>query len=130
MDLGSGDGRMLILAARAYPIQGVGVELDPVRAVLSRILIRLFAVHRQVLIHCGDFFAPETNLFITEADVVFCYLSTRANRRLAPILSEHLRPGSRVISLTFPFEGWHPIDGSPENLVYQYQMPQKHDANL
>lgn len=104
-DLGSGDGRILILAAQKYGARGVGVEMDPVLVARAREAARDGQVADRVRFVEGDLFAAD----ISEATVVTLYLSTLANRRLAAKLSRELRPGTRIVSQQFDLgEAWEP----------------------
>jgi SAM-dependent methyltransferase len=101
-DLGSGDGRLLILAARRYRARGVGVEVDPFLAWAARALVRIAGVGRQVRIIRDDLYRVD----LSPADVVFLYLNHAANTRLQPKLARELRPGSRVVSHAHAMPGW------------------------
>ena len=105
-DLGSGDGRIVILAAQKYGARGVGVELDPRLVDISRQVAREGEVAERVTIVEGDLFT--TNL--SEATVVTLYLSPNVNRQLAPKLKRELQPGARVVSHQFPIPGWTPAE--------------------
>jgi SAM-dependent methyltransferase len=103
-DLGSGDGRIVILAAQKYGARGVGVELDPRLVETSRQIAREAQVADKVTFIVGDLFdAP-----ISEATVVTLYLSYSVNRRLKPKLLRELRPGTRVVSHQFSMGTWTP----------------------
>jgi SAM-dependent methyltransferase len=103
-DLGSGDGRIVILAAQKYGARGVGIEIDPKLVELSRQLAREGAVEDKVTFVEGDMFTTD----ISAATVVTLYLSTTINADLEPKLRRELKPGSRIISQQFPMEGWTP----------------------
>jgi cyclopropane fatty-acyl-phospholipid synthase-like methyltransferase len=103
-DLGSGDGRLVILAAQKYGARGVGVEIDPRLVDLSRMVAHEGGVADRVRFVEGDLFTAD----ITEATVVTLYLSPNMNRRLAPRLRRELKPGARVVSHQFPIPGWRP----------------------
>ena len=103
-DLGSGDGRILILAAQKYGARGVGIELDPALVATSRALVRESEVADKVTIVEGDLFTAD----ISRATVVTLYLSTRVNQELEPKLRKELRPGTRIVSHQFPIGEWKP----------------------
>jgi predicted RNA methylase len=105
-DLGSGDGRILILAAQKYGARGVGIELDPSLVAKAREAARDGEVADRVRFIEGDFFTAD----ITEATVVTLYLSTLVNRRLAPKLQRDLRPGTRIVSQQFDLGAAWPPD--------------------
>jgi SAM-dependent methyltransferase len=93
-DLGCGDGRMVIAAAKKYGTRGVGVDLDPARIREARENAKRAGVESLVTFKVGDMFETD----IREATVVLLYLLPELNRRLKPKLFEQLRPGARVVS--------------------------------
>jgi SAM-dependent methyltransferase len=103
-DLGSGDGRIVILAAQKYGARGVGVELDPRLVETSRQVAREAQVADKVTFVVGDLFDAE----ISDATVVTLYLSYSVNRRLKPKLLRELRPGTRIVSHQFSMGTWAP----------------------
>ncbi len=103
-DLGSGEGGILIEAARQFGTQGVGIEIDPLRIADAM----EFAADARVE-HLIDF--VEDNLFeadISEATVVTMYLLESVNIQLRPKLLKELRPGTRIISHAFHMGEWQP----------------------
>jgi len=103
-DLGSGDGRIPILAAQKYGAHGVGIELDPRLVALSRQVAEEGEVSDRVTFIEGDLFTAD----ISRATVVTLYLSSSVNRRLEPKLKRELRPGARIVSHQFPIGNWSP----------------------
>lgn len=103
-DLGSGDGRVLILAAQKYGARGVGIELDPKLVELSRQIAREGEVADKVTFIEGDLFTSD----ISQATVVTLYLSPTVNKRLEPKLRQELRPGTRIVSHQFRIGDWPP----------------------
>ena len=103
-DLGSGDGRVVILAAQKYRARAVGIELDPRLVAIAREVAREGEVADRVTFIEGDFFAID----ISDATVVTLYLSRNVNRRLAPKLRRELRAGARIVSHQFPIGSWTP----------------------
>jgi SAM-dependent methyltransferase len=93
-DLGCGDGRMVIAAAKKYGTRGVGVDLDPARIREARENAKRAGVESLVTFKVADMFETD----IREATVVLLYLLPELNRRLKPKLFEQLRPGARVVS--------------------------------
>lgn len=130
IDLGSGDGRVVIAAARKYGARGLGVELDGALVSDARREAQRQGVGGRV-----EFLAQ--NLFITDlaqATVVTTYLYPRINIQLRPRLFEQLRPGSRVVSHEFDFGAWKPDAhvtvkvpdkpyGPPRSDVYLWIVP-------
>jgi hypothetical protein len=116
-DLGSGDGRVLFLAAQEFGARAVGIEIDPLRYLWVRVLIRLRGLSGQVEIIFGNFFAID----LSQADVVTCYLRSATNARLEGKFERELRPGTRVVSRKFKFLGWPLVDEDPDEGVYLYR---------
>ncbi|MGH8637431.1 MAG: SAM-dependent methyltransferase [Burkholderiales bacterium] len=103
-DLGSGDGRIVILAAQRYGARGVGIELDPKLVRISNQVAREAGLQHLVRFIEGDLFAAD----ISRATVVTLYLSTGVNRDLEPKLRRELTPGTRIVSHQFPIGKWAP----------------------
>jgi SAM-dependent methyltransferase len=103
-DLGSGDGRLPILAAQLHGARGVGIEIDPALVVLSRANARDAGVADRVTFIEGDLFTAE----IAEATVVLLYLSRSVLRDLEGRLRTELKPGTRIVSHQFWIPGWTP----------------------
>lgn len=103
-DLGCGDGRIVIAAARAYGARGVGVDIDPARIDEARENARRAGVERLVTFRVED--ARDTN--VSEATVVTLYLVSALNVQLRPRLTAQLRAGARIVSHNFPMGDWDP----------------------
>ncbi len=114
-DLGSGDGRVLILAAREFGARAVGVEIEPLRAFLSQRALRLRRLHDRARVIRANLFDVD----LREADVITVYLLPKANARLAPKLRRELKPGARVAALAFTLPDWEPAVREGEIYVYQ-----------
>jgi SAM-dependent methyltransferase len=103
-DLGSGDGRIVILAAQKYGARAVGIELDPRLVEISRQVARDGEVTDRATFIEGDLFEAD----ISQATVVTLYLSYSVNRRLEPKLRRELRAGTRIVSHQFSMGTWTP----------------------
>lgn len=103
-DLGSGDGRIVITAAKKYGTRGTGIDIDSVRIAESRRGALKAGVTGKVQFRQADLF--ETDL--RDASVVTLYLLPTLNVRLRPKLYKELRPGSRVVSHAFDMGTWKP----------------------
>ena len=103
-DLGSGDGRIVILAAQKYGARAVGIELDPKLVALARQIAKDSDVADRVTFIEGDLFTAD----ISKATVVTLYLSHSVNSRLEPKLRTELRPGTRIVSQQFVINKWEP----------------------
>ena len=103
-DLGSGDGRIPIAAARAYGARGVGIELDGRMIERARCNAREAGMERLVEFRQEDLFLTD----LREASVVTLFLFPEMNRRLLPKLRAELRPGTRIVSHRFGLGDWAP----------------------
>jgi predicted RNA methylase len=103
-DLGSGDGRIVILAAQKYGARGVGVELEPTLVEAAREVAREGAVADRVTFVEADLFTAD----ISDATVVMLALSAEVNAKLELKLKGELRPGARIVSRQFGIGGWRP----------------------
>jgi precorrin-6B methylase 2 len=120
-DLGAGDGRILVEAARRFGAKSVGIEIDPIR--VSRIRERLKTTGVVAEVIEGDFMEAD----MSKADVVTIYLSKSVNAKLAPKLRDELKDGARVVSLDYDLPSWLPeqaIDAKSAGLarrIYLYR---------
>jgi hypothetical protein len=103
-DLGSGDGRLVITAAKQFGARGVGIDIDPQRVAEGRSNADTAGVAGRVTFRQGDLFETE----LRPATVVTLYLTTTLNERLRPKLFRELRPGTRVVSNSFEMGDWKP----------------------
>jgi len=104
-DLGSGDGRIIIRAAKKYGIRGVGIEIDPDLVRRSR-----DNAWKEKVDHLVEFREQDAlKVDVSAATVVTLYMLPEFNAKLRPILWKQLKPGSRVVSHDFSIEGWTPI---------------------
>ena len=105
-DLGSGDGRVLITAAREFGARGVGVEIDPALVARAQAKARDAGVQGRVEFRLGDMYAAD----VSPATVVTLFLHPEPNLKLRPKLRTQLRPGSRVVSYMWDMGDWKPDD--------------------
>ena len=105
-DLGSGDGRIPIAAAKIYGARGVGLDIDPTRIRESWVNARAAGVERLVDFRQQDVLTAD----ISEATVVTLYMLSSVNERLRPILTRQLKPGSRIVSHAFSMGPTWPAD--------------------
>jgi hypothetical protein len=103
-DLGSGDGRIVNLAAQKYGASGVGIEIDPPLVERARAIAKEAGIETRVTFIEGDLFTAD----ISRATIVTLFLSAPVNRRLEPKLRQELRPGTRIVSHQFPIGVWEP----------------------
>jgi len=103
-DLGCGDGRIVIAAAKMYGARGVGIDIDPERIREATANAQKAGVADKVTFRNEDLFLAD----ISPATVVTLYLSGPVNARLAPKLMKELRPGTRIVSHAFDLGSWKP----------------------
>src|SRR5256712_310972 len=131
-DLGSGDGRLVITAAKRFGARGVGVELQTELVELARIGAKHEGVADRVKFVQGDLFETD----IKDASVVMLYLLPRFVTRLVPRLRAELSPGTRIVSHDYPLAPWPPdkelsmdvpekemISGTSWTRLYYYVVP-------
>ena len=123
-DLGCGDGRIVIAAAKEYGAHGVGIDIDPERIQEARENARKAGVEALVKFEVNDLFAAD----IHSATVVTLYLLPDVNLRLRPKLLKDLKPGTRVVSHDFQMGDWKPdkhelVDASSN--IYLWRIPAK-----
>lgn len=117
-DLGSGDGRILIAAARDYGAKAVGIEIDKTLIRITREAIQKHGLEDQVEVNQGSFWEYDLN----DADVVTMYLRQDTNDRLSRKLDAQLHKGARVVSYTFAMTGWDPVRVDETHHVYAYEI--------
>jgi SAM-dependent methyltransferase len=120
-DLGSGDGRIPIIAAQKYGARGFGIEIDPALVERANQNARDAGVIDRVVFLTGDLFTAD----LSSATVVTLYLSPSINRELMPKLRA-LRPGTRIVSHEFPMPGWTPdaTKQVDESTILLWRVPQ------
>jgi SAM-dependent methyltransferase len=101
-DLGCGDGRIVIAAAKTYGARGVGIDINPVRIAEAQANAKKAGVEHLVRFEENDLFKAD----FREATVVTLFLLPNINLKLKPILLEQLKPGTRVVSNTFDMGDW------------------------
>ncbi|TET63316.1 methyltransferase domain-containing protein [Candidatus Bathyarchaeota archaeon] len=126
-DLGAGDGRAVIMAAKDFGARAVGVELreDLMKKALN--LVYEQNLQNRVTMVNSDMFKVD----LTSADVVFLYLTTSANEKVKPKLEAELKKGTRVVSHDYEIVGWKPSEvknfcenprlGYPSHTLYLYK---------
>ena len=133
VDLGSGDGRIVIAAAAKFGARGLGLELDPKLVELSRERARAAGVADRAEFRVQDVLRAD----FTQANVVTVYLLPSLMSRLAPIFLDDLKPGSRVVTHAFVLPSWkpdrvervkisgpHPMQGD-ESTIFMWIVPSK-----
>ena len=126
-DLGSGDGRIPVTAARRWGTRGVGIDIDPQRIREANRNAEQAGVTDTVKFIEGDLFEAD----LSEATVITLYLLPNLNLRLRPTLLE-LEPGTRIVSHAFDMGDWEPeqtidVDGAT---VYRWTVPETVPSHL
>jgi len=103
-DLGCGDGRIVVAAAKNFGARGVGIDIDPVRIAEAKANAKKAAVENLVQFEENDLFQAD----IHEASVVTLFLLSSVNLKLRPKLLGELKPGTRIVSNTFEMGDWQP----------------------
>ena len=125
-DLGSGDGRMVIRAAKKFGARGVGVEMDPQLIEESKRTAKAEGVSHLVEFRQEDALKVD----ISPATVVTLYMLPWFNDAMRPVFQKHLKPGSRIVAHDFGIERWPPtkiekfpqIERRPAGYVHQHTI--------
>jgi ribosomal protein L11 methylase PrmA len=104
-DLGSGDGRILIAAAKKYGTRGIGIDIDPQRIERARENALENDVAERLEFYQQDLFSSN----FADASVIFIYLLPHLNLKLRPQLWQQLKPGTRIVSRDFDMGDWQPL---------------------
>ena len=122
-DLGSGDGRIPVTAARLYGVRGVGIDIDPERIREAQENAKRNGVESLVKFRQQDLFEAD----FREATVVTLYLLPDLNLKLRPRLLDELRPGTRIVSHQFDMGDWKPAKKLESNgrTVYFWVVPER-----
>ena len=116
-DLGSGDGVALMTAAK-LGAKGVGVEIDPLRVWISKILMLKHGVSDKIKIKKSNFFDVD----LSDATVIFAYLIPKTLARLKPKFMKELKPGTRIVTFVYKID--LPLIASDKtNEVYVFEIP-------
>jgi SAM-dependent methyltransferase len=117
-DLGCGDGRIVVTAAKSLGARGVGIDINPVRISEAKANAKRAGVENMVRFEENDLFQAD----IHEASVVTLFLLPEVNLKLRPKLIQDLKPGTRIVSNTFDMGDWkadkEAIVGNPDEQTY------------
>ena len=117
-DLGCGDGRILLTAARKFGARAVGIEIDPFRFLFAWFMTLMSGQSQKIRLSYGNMFKKN----IADATVVTLFLYGPTNNRLKEKLKQELKPGTRVVSYIWRFDGWEYKEYLPEDRIYLYEM--------
>ncbi len=119
-DLGSGTGTALITVAREFGAKGIGIEIDPLRVLVSNLSIRINGVQDKIKIIKKNFY----DVNISKASVIFVYLVPRVLEKLKPKLLRELKPGTLVISYRYKMS-LPLVTYDKKNGIYLYEIKNK-----
>lgn len=117
MDLGSGDGSVLIIAAKEFGMNAIGYEINPVLRLYAKIWARLVGVGDKVSVRRGNFFTID----LPKTDIVSFYLLDTTIKKLEPRLTRDLPKGTRVVSRDFQIWAWP--EWKTDGTLYAYLAP-------
>ena len=117
-DLGCGEGRVLITAAKEFSARAIGVEIDPLKILLARLLRKINGVDDRVNIVRGNLFDFDPG----SADVLYLYLTHQAMDKLFPKILKKIKPSVRIVSYRFCLRGMTPEKVSEDKTLFLYQL--------
>jgi len=122
-DLGCGDGRIVVAAAKDFGARAVGIDINPERIAEARANAKKAGVEDRVRFEEADLFTAD----IHDATVVTLFLLSSVNQRLRPKLQAELQPGTRVVSNTFDMGDWKPdreftVEGVDEGAYFSRKL--------
>ena len=120
-DLGAGDGRVLLIAAREFNAQAVGIEIGPIQCALIWLKATASGFGNKIQIRWGNYLKAD----LSQADVVFLYATSKEVLRAAAYLEKQMKPGSRLVSISADFPEWEPSIIDDRELIFVYAMPPK-----
>ena len=104
LELGAGDGRVLVRLARETGMTGIGFEISLIPFIAARIRILASGVKGKVKVQFKDFFDQD----FSHADAIFCFLTPPAMKKLKVKFEREVRPGTRIVSYSFSVPDWTP----------------------
>lgn len=116
-DLGSGDGKIVLKAAK-LGAKAIGVEIDPLRVLVSRLKLKLSRLDKNAKIVYGNFFEID----VKNADVVTLFLLPKTMVKIENKLKKELGKGARLVSYRFTFKSWKPVKIDKESKIYLYRI--------
>jgi SAM-dependent methyltransferase len=118
-DLGAGDGRVLLIAAREFGARAVGIEVGPIQCALIWLRAVASGFGNRIKVRWANFYKAD----LGEADVIFVYATSKEVVKLAPHLERQLKTGARVVSISADFPEWEPSTFDEHELIFLYKMP-------
>lgn len=118
-DLGAGDGRVLLIAARDFGAQAVGIEVGPIQCALIWLRATASGLGKRIQVRWENYYQAK----LRDADVVFVYATSQEVMKLAPHLKLEMKRGSRLVSISADFSEWEPATFDEHDLIFVYEMP-------
>lgn len=118
-DLGAGDGRVLLMAAREFGAKAVGIEIGPIQCVWIWLRAVTSGFGSQIQVRWANFYKAD----LRDADVVFFYATSTEVVKLAPHLEQQMKKGARLVSISADFSEWEPSAFDNRDLIFVYEMP-------
>ena len=118
-DLGAGDGRVLLIAARDFGAKAVGIEIGPIQCALIWLRVVASGFGDQIRVRWTNFYKAD----LRDADVVFVYATSKEVMKLAPHLEKQMKQGARLVSISADFPEWEPQEFDNRDLIFVYEMP-------
>jgi precorrin-6B methylase 2 len=118
-DLGAGDGRVLLIAARDFSAKAVGIEIGPFQCAWIWLRAAASGLGDRIQVRWGNFYKVDLH----DADVVFVYATSREVVKLAPHLERQMKRGARLVSISADFSEWEPSAFDDGDLIFVYNMP-------
>ncbi|MEP7136396.1 MAG: class I SAM-dependent methyltransferase [Chloroflexota bacterium] len=120
-DLGAGDGRVLLIAAREFNAQAVGIEIGPIQCALIYLRAAASGFGTKIKVKWGNYLKAD----LSQADVVFLYATSKEVLRVASYLEKQMKSGSRLVSISADFPEWEPAIIDDRELIFVYNLPPK-----
>jgi hypothetical protein len=118
-DLGAGEGRVLLIAAREFDAKAIGLEVGPIQCAWIWLRAAASGLTHKVQVKWQDFYKAD----LSNANVVFVYATSKEVIKLAPHLEKQLKEGTRVVSISADFPEWEPSAFDNNDLIFVYEMP-------
>ena len=115
-DLGSGDGRVLVITVKEFHAKAIGIEKNRLLVWLSRLIVRRNNLQDKIKIIHGDIFKKE----LSNADAIVMYLSHKLTQKLKQKFEKELKKGARIISASHPIVGWKEVKKIKTGHFYSY----------
>lgn len=117
-DLGSGDGRVLVLAAKEFNAKATGIEINPFLVFYSQLRVLALGLQKRVKVLRADMFKADIN----SADVLILFQREETNELLKEKLRREMKKGARLVSYVWEMKNWKPTKSDSSSEIYIYQL--------